>query len=210
MAEEELKVNLSDGFYRDGIGKMFYIFFSFAVGIAIFLILLFYIFLNKPEPILFPVDDESRVQAAVPLDQPYVTTPELLQWISDVVPKSFVLDFINYNDQLKSSLPYYTSDGWKIFLNQLNIYANYNNVQKDKMFVDASPSGAPFILNQGLLSGRYAWWVQVPITITYASAAKQIPEKQLVLQVLVVRVSTLDNLSGMGIDNIIVATGAGK
>jgi hypothetical protein len=71
------------------------------------------------------------------------------------------------------------------------------------MFASSSPQRAPFILNQGLLLGRYGWWVQMPMTIKYIGN-NLVPAQTLKLQVLVVRVPTLNNLSGVGIDNIIV------
>jgi len=43
----------------------------------------------------------------------------------------------------------------------------------------------------------------MPITINYASYEKTY-SKSLVLQVLVVRVPTLTNLAGVGIDNVLV------
>jgi hypothetical protein len=90
----------------------------------------------------------------------------------------------------------------------LNIYANYNNVQSGKLFVRASPSGAPSLVNEGLLSGRYAWLVTMPITVSY-SGYKPPGPRDLQLQVTVVRVSTLNNLTGVGIDNVVVVNGAG-
>jgi intracellular multiplication protein IcmL len=171
---------------------------------ALLVVTSFYLHLNKPAPITFPVNDNWRVLPDVPVDQSYRSVPELIQWVSEVLPNVFVYDFLNYNDQLKAANHYFTSDGWSVFLNQLNIYVNYNTVQDGKMFVNGSLSGAPVILNQGLLSGRYAWWVQVPISIDYEGGTRML-NQDLTLQVLVVRVSTLDNLAGLAIDNVIVA-----
>ena len=208
MVEEgKSVVELRDDFYRDSFGKMTLIIFSFCLAIGLLVAMSFYLYLAKPLPVTFAVADEWRVRPPVPLDQPYLSVPDMLQWVGDVVPKVFVYDFNRYNDQLKVASQYFTPEGWKIFLNQLNIYANYNNVQTYKQFITSAPAGAPFILNQGLLSGKYAWWVQMPITLSY-QGNNQSAEKTLTLQVLLVRVSTLDNLIGVAIDNVIVANGA--
>lgn len=208
MAAEELQVvEIRDDFYRDSFGKVVFLIASIFCAIALLVALSVYLYLDKPVPIAFHVDDEWRVQPAVPLDQPYLSTPDLLQWVGDVIPKSFAFDFSHYNKQLESISQYFTPEGWKAFLNQLNIYANYNTVQANKMFINSVPTGAPSIVNQGLLSGRYAWWVQIPINIVY-SGQNPPPSRLLTLQVLVVRVSTLNNLTGVGIDNVIVAKGA--
>jgi intracellular multiplication protein IcmL len=205
MAEEELQVvQLQKDFYRDGFSKLLLIIIGFVFVVALLGLISLRLYLEKPAPETFPVDAEWRVQPEVPLSQPYMPTPDLLQWVNDSIQKAFTLDFYNYNDQLKNISQFFTQNGWQAFLNQLNIYANYNNVQAYKMFINATPTSAPIILQQGLLSGVYGWWVQMPIDINYASYTKA-SKQSLLLQMLVVRVSTLNNLSGVGIENVIVA-----
>lgn len=206
MAFEEASVELRNDFYRDSFGKVVLIIVSICIAIAGLIALSLHFYLDKPPPITFSVDDEMRVQSPVPLDQPYLTTPDLLQWVADILPKAFIFDFNHYNNQLKTAAQYFTTNGWTAFLNQLNIYVNYNNVQAYKLFVTSTPAAAPYILREGVIqeSGKYGWWVQMPLTINYAGY-KPPPSKPLVLQVLVVRVSTLNNLTGVGIDNVIQA-----
>lgn len=205
MAEEETLLSLRDDYYRDSIAKVIFLIGCMIAAIGILIAACLYLYFNKPAPIAFPVDKEWRIQPPVPLNQPYLSRPDLLQWVSDVVEKVFVIDFVNYNDQLQTAMPYFTTDGWKVFLNQLNIYANYNNVQAYKMFIKATPTGAPIVRQEGLLSGKYAWWVQMPINLSYAGYEKAY-KQPLTLQILVVRVSTLNNLAGVGIDNVIVSS----
>lgn len=200
-------MELQDDYYRDSFGKVVLIIVGIVFGIVLLALLSLYLYLDKPKPITFVVDNEWRVQPPVPLDQPYLSEPDLLQWASDVLPKAFNYDFNHYNDQLKFASQYFTADGWKIFLNQLNIYANYNTVQTNKLFINAKPAAAPYLLNKGLLSGRFGWWIQMPIVLKYAGL-NPTPDKNLTLQLLVVRVSTLNNLMGVGIDNVLVVTGA--
>lgn len=210
MAEEELhEIELHDNFYRDRFGRLISIIVGLCVAIGLLIALSIYLHITVPAPLYFPVDEEWRVQAAVPLDKPYISTPDLLQWVTQVIPQAFHYDFVNYNDQLSNVSQYFTSNGWKVFLNQLNIYVNYNNVQTNKQFVNVSPAGAPYVINQGLLSGTYGWWVQMPITIDY-TGTNSTPSKQLTLQILIVRVPTLNNLLGVGIENVVVANGSGN
>lgn len=209
MAGENLPVvQLHDDFYRDSFGKLVFIIISLVVGILLVSGLSLYLYLNQPPPVAFAVDKEWRVQPAVPLDQPYLTRPEVLQWVSNAISTVFVFDFMNYNTQLNSYKPYFTAEGWRVFLNQLNIHANYNNVQSNKQFVNGIPSGAPTEINQGLLAGRYGWWIQMPIILNYVSFNKSFSQN-LTLQVLIVRVSTLNNLDGVAIDNVIVVNNSG-
>lgn len=207
MAEEEQVVTLQDDFYRDSFGKVIIYIAGVLLAIALLAALALYMHLNKPKPVTFPVGADWRVKPLVPLNEPYLTRPDLLQWVSDAIQNAFVYDFNHYNDQLKAASQYFTPDGWKVFLGLLNVYANYNNVQAYKLFISAVPTAAPTVLNEGSLSGRYAWWVEMPIDINY-SGYKPPVTKSLTLQILVVRVPTLTNLTGVGINNIVVSQGA--
>lgn len=205
MAEEWTTVELQENFYRDGVKKIIIIFVGVFLSIGLIIGSLVYIYLNKPLPVTFLLNSDWRVQEEIPVHQPYLSITDLVQWVSNVMPKVFTYDFISYNDQLTHAQYYFTPNGWKTFSNYLKSYADYTNVQKYRQFISAVPKGVPILLNQGLLSGRYAWWVQIPIQITYDGFTAA-PSRTLTFQVLVVRVSTLNNLSGVGIENIILAS----
>jgi intracellular multiplication protein IcmL len=210
MAAEELQVvRLKDDYYRDGFYKILV-----AIALIVFAILLLcatslYLFLSKPRPVDFAVGKEFRVLADVPITQAYLPEADLIQWVSEAVPSSFNLDFIHYMDQIKHSAQYFTSEGWKTFLDILNIYANYNTISNNKLVVTATPTSAPFIINQQVYQGRYSWWVQMSINLV-SSSYQSSSSQPLTLQIFVVRVPTLNNLSGVGIQNVILSMGANK
>lgn len=204
MAEEELEtVKIQENFYRDSFGKVIFIIGSVVIAIASLVGLSIYIYLNPPPPVVFSVYKEWRVQPEIPVNQPYLTSADMLQWVSDVLPRSFNYNFLNYNDQLQNASQHFTSNGWKMFQDQLNIYVNYNTVQTGKLYVTGTLAGAPQIVDEGLLSGRYAWKVQIPVTVSYVGNNVN-SSKILTMEILVVRVSTLNNLNGVGIDNVLV------
>lgn len=202
-------VRLEDNYYHDSFGKVLFVIFCTLVSILFLVAISFYILMQKPEPVTFRVAEEWRVQAPVPIQESYLTDPEVLQWVSEVVPRLFNLDFINIDSQLADDKKYFTVNGYQIFLNQINNYADTKTVQTYKMFVNGEPTRAPIILNQGVLSGRYAWWVQIPVNISYAGARDKLDES-LTLQVLVVRTDTTNNLTGILIHNVIVEKDQGN
>lgn len=207
MAQEALQIlGLKEDFYRDSFGKVIFIVISMIIAIILLVTLSVYLYLNKPRPTTFPVDQEWRVQKSVPVNQPYPLTPDMLQWMTRVFNEIFVLDFVRYQKQVIDYSRYFTDEGLTIYKNQLNNFANYNNIQTNHLFVTATPTAAPTIINQGLLAGRYAWWVQVPITINFYGFQTS-SSKQITFQVLVVRVPTLNNIAGVAIDNLVVAKG---
>lgn len=211
MAGEELEtVKLQDNFYRDGFYKILFVFLTLLTSIGCLIALATYLYVVVPPPVRFSTDNDWRILPPVPLNEPYLRTPDLIQWVSEVLPNSFTFDFVNYAKQFQNITQFYTPNGLSKLTEILNLYVNQKNVESNKLFVNSSAAGAPFILNQGLLQKTYAWWIQMPITINSISVGRSIPQ-DLVLQALVVRVSTLNNLNGVAIDNLVVnKEGGGK
>lgn len=210
MAGAELQiVRLKNDFYRDGFYKILITLAMIVIAIVLLGVVSFYLYLAKPQPVIFSAGTEWRLLPDVPLDQPYLKVPDLLQWVSNVLPQSFNYDFINYKNQMIDRAQYYTDAGWKKFLDQVNQYVNNNAIQNFKQFINGTADAAPFILNQGMISGRYGWWIQMPIKVdTYG--LNGLTSTLLVVQALVVRISTLNNLNGVAIDNVIVSKGEGE
>lgn len=204
MAEEGMDVvRLEDNYYRDSFGKVVFVIICIFLSIFFLAGISIYIFMNQPPPTTFRVAEEWRVVAPVPVQQPYLAEPDMLQWVSEVVPSLFNVDFAYMSGQVADVKKYFTDNGYQIYLNQLNNYADSKVVEANKLFVRGTPTRAPIILNQGVLSGRYAWWVQIPVNISYAGAVET-PDVRLTLQVLIVRTDTTNNLTGILIDNVIV------
>lgn len=209
MAGEELQVvRLRDDFYRDGFNKVLVALATILAAIGFLIAIILYLYFSEPAPLHFSTDREWRILPPVPLDQPYLNTPDLIQWVSETLPAVLTYDFVNYSTELKDKEQYFTPNGWKKYTDLINIYANYNTIQTSKMFVNSFADGAPFIINQGVLEGKYAWWVQMPINVHYITVDKS-NGQPLLIRALVVRVSTLNNLSGVAIENILVSRGGG-
>ncbi len=209
MAEEEMEtVELHDAFYRDSIGKVIFIGLSLGIAIVLMLLLSIYLYAKKPKPVVFPVYQDWLVQPSIPVSESYPSQPMIMQWLSDTMRKVFTYDFRNYISQRQAAAHYFTDNGWNTFLNQLNIYVNYNNVLADKLFVNGTATAAPTLVNEGLISGRYTWTIQMPMVIEYAGY-KPLPKKPLQLEIRVVRVPTTSNLLGIAIDSVTLATTAG-
>lgn len=209
VSEEVETARLQTDFYRDGFGKLLIAIFLILIALVFLGLISAYLFLSKPAPVVFAVDNDWRVLPPVPIDVPYVTDPDLIQWVSQVLPQLFTYDFINFKDELQLNQQYFSENGWKKFLDLVDPYANENNMQTMKMFVNANAAGAPYILNRGPIEGRWGWWVQMPLKLSYSNPAGT-TVKTLILQILIVRIPTLNNLDGITIDNVIVKTGEGS
>ena len=196
-----------DDFYRDGFRIIMLSLGMMIAAIGLLIIVSLYFFFHQVLPITFPVYEGWRVQSAVPIDRPYLRTADLLQWISQTLPAVLTIDFFNYDQQLKKATPYFTANGWTKFMELTNTSMNHDEIVKNKVFVQSQAAGAPVILNQGIVEGRHGWWVQMPIDVRYSSVDGNNRVTRLIIQALVVRVPTLDNLEGAVIDNLIVKQG---
>lgn len=208
MAEEELRVvRLQAEFYRDGFLKVLIALMLVLIAIGSLIALSLYLYFTKPAPVYFSTDNEMRVVAPVPLDQPYLSDADLLQWVGRALPTSFTYDFLNYQHEQQDVVQYFTPKGLQNLVGQLNNYhLDFNSLRAGKLFVNATLSGAPFILNKGLLpEGKYAWRVQIPMNVSYSNGI----ERSLLIVALIVRIPTLDNLYGVGIDEMTITEAQG-
>lgn len=207
MAGEELEVvRLRNDFYRDGFYKVFIATVVMLAVLAVLLATSLYLYSYKPAPVTFYTDNDLRAFPPVPVTQSYVKSADLIQWVSEVLPKMFTYDFVNYDKQLKELQQYFTPNGWAKLAPLLDKYANVKQIQTAKLFVNASANGTPTIPNQGIIEGRYGWWVQLPLQIYYSGSDRR-SDTEIVMQVLVVRIPTTNNLIGIAIDNVLVASG---
>ncbi len=191
-------------FYRDNYRKV--------VGMLLFSVLimtilaggLIYLVANPPQPRYFATTIDGRISPLVPLDQPNIAPSALLQWANTAAISAYTYNFVNYRQALQEAQNYFTPDGWSAFMEALNSSNNLTAVIAKKLVVSAVATGAPIILQQGILSGIYAWRVQMPMLVTYQSAS-QFSRQSIIVTMLITRVSTLNSPQGIGIAQFVAA-----
>lgn len=210
MAAEEFEiVRLRHEFYRDGFYKVCIALLMMIGAIALLVAVSFSLYLEKPAPVTFDTDADWRVFPPVPVNVPYVSSADLLLWVSTILPLSFGFDFVGYDGELESLSQYYTQDGYKKLTDILDTYANSKTIHDARLFIDAHPTAAPSVFNEGLigqggLAGKYGWWIQMPLEIHYSSPDRNY-NTPLAMQVLVIRIPTLNDLTGIAIQDILVS-----
>lgn len=199
MAEDTLQlVKMRNDFYRDSYRRVLLVFLVSLIINAIFIGLIYYMIANQPGPKYFATTTDGQVISLVPLDEPNIKTEALLQWTVEAATAAYSYNFANYRKALQDASAYFTPNGWDDYLKVLNESNNLAAVQAKKLVVQATPTGAPQILQEGIISGVYAWKVQMPMTVNYQSANEQI-QQYLVVTMLIVRVPILNDPRGIGI-----------
>lgn len=207
MADDGLEtVTMRTDFYRDSYRKIMGALLLAILVIAVMASVLIYIVTHPPAPKYFATSIDGRISPLIPLDQPNLSTSALLQWANTAAVAAYTYNFVNYREALQAASEYFTPDGWSSFLSALQGSNNLNALITKKLIVSAVATGAPVVLQQGLLSGTYAWKVQMPMLVTYQSAS-QFSQQSVTVTMLIERISTLSSVHGIGIAQFLVASG---
>lgn len=204
MAEEALTaVTLRNNFYRDGQRKMMLILMISALTNIILAAMLIFVIRHPPMPKYFATSINGRITPLFALNEPNQSDSAVLQWANQAAIAAFTYNFVNYRAELQASSGFFTAEGWTQFLNALQDSNNLEAVKAKKLIVSAVATRAPIILQKGMLNGRYAWRVQMPILVTYQSAS-EFTQQSSVVTMLITRVSTLNSPRGIGIAQFVV------
>jgi intracellular multiplication protein IcmL len=199
MAQDALEVvKLRRNFYRDS-----YRIVLMALLIAILVIaglvgVIGYMMANKAAPRYFATTSTGKLIPMVPLNQPNMSQTAIRQWTANAVTSIYTYDFLNYRKAFQDNEQYFTSGGWKAFLDKIASSRNLKAVQDEKLTVSAVPAGTPVIVSTGVLQGHYVWRIQIPMVVTYVSLSQTFNQRVMVT-LTVMRLSTLDTKYGVGI-----------
>lgn len=157
---------------------------------------------KRPEARYFLTTYEGRLTEVTPLDRPIDADRVVLNWAVKGVVQAYTFNFANYRSELTQARANFTETGWRGFEKALKDSGNLDAVIGNKYVATAVPKEAPVLVDRGLVDGVAAWKVQVPILVTYASAAQK-TEQNLLVDVTVVRVPETQNPSGLGIAQLL-------
>ena len=209
MPEDALtNVVMRNSFYRDGQRKMVLILLISVAANFFLTSMLVYIVSHPPAPRYFATSINGRITPLFPLNEPNQSDSAVLQWANQAAIAAFTYNFVNYRAELQASSGFFTADGWDQFLNALQQSNNLEAIKAKKLIVSAVATRAPIILQKGILNGRFAWRVQMPLLVTYQSAS-EFSQQNLVVTMLITRVSTLNSPRGIGIAQFVSGPSTG-
>lgn len=188
-----------NSFYRDGY--RFWMKFAFTQSVAIVLLLValaITIAVSRPQDRFFATTADGRLIRMVPLNESNMNDAAIASWAARAASDVMTFGFHDYQKRLQDNSSYFTRRGWQTFSEALQRSRLMETVEKAQQVVTAVPKSAPTIVQQGLTNGVYRWVIQVPLVITYQSGSSK-QNENLSVQLVIVRVSTLDSPSGVGI-----------
>lgn len=117
----------------------------------------------------------------------------LIFWVTRAIIAMFDLDYINYRSVLQDVRQYFTPKGYEKFLEALNDSKNLDTIKKGKRIAFATLRGKAKATKVGIIEGHMVWSVAVPIIVTYDGNDKEALTQELLAEIKVARVSTLQS-----------------
>ncbi len=194
------KVVVRNEFYRDGYRSLLRL--SIIQGVVILGLIgamYFVVQVNQPENRYFATTEDGRLVPMVPLNEPNLSTPALMSWVAQASTEVMTFGFNDYRRRLQESSRNFTRRGWESFTGALQRSRIIEMVEANQQVVTAAPEGAPIVVSEGLVAGRYQWQVQLPLILTYQSGSRSRTDKLLVT-IVIVRVPRLESPNGVGIE----------
>jgi len=171
------------------------------IVIGIMMYVVYYISSTSGFPLYFATDNVGRLIKIVPVSQPNMNDDETIAWTVDAVVAAYSYDYINFRGQLQNAQKYFTPYGWTKYMDGLTNSGNLAALQANKWVQKVEVVDKPVILSKGLLhSGAYAWQIQMPLLVTYATPPYDAKSSYpLIIKVVVQRQSILQSYKGLGI-----------
>jgi intracellular multiplication protein IcmL len=176
------------------------------IAIGILFWMLGYLLKNPSRPLYFATDDVSRLIRIVPVDVPNMSLENVEAWAIEAVEAAYSYDYINYRSQIQGAQKYFTSYGWRQYMNALSLSGNLRALTARDQIILAQVIDKPKVLAQGMLGGAYAWKFQMPLLVTYSmppyDGSSQF-SNALDITAIVQRQNALEGDKGLGLLQII-------
>jgi intracellular multiplication protein IcmL len=193
-------VVMRNKFYREGYQSLMKIAVAQGLVVVILAFLVVYKMFIEPPPVrYFATTNDGRLMKLSPLNQPSMTDAAVLAWTAQAAADVMTFSFLDYQRRLQNSGSYFTPVGWDGFMKAIQESRFLEGVQVNQQIITAVPAQAPVVVQRGEINGRYYWRIQLPMIVTFTSGEKKASKRQL-LNLTIVRVSPLDNPSGLGIE----------
>jgi intracellular multiplication protein IcmL len=192
-----------NGFYRDAYRRVVIVLaVLFFVNVGLLGAVLIKAF-TPAKPQYFATTADGRMLNSHKLSDPVVTDSFVTQWVANSVRRAFSVDYVHWRKQLQDASVNFTPDGWRYFLGALKSSNNLNTLLAKKMVSSAVVTSAPQITAKMVVSGHYAWKVEMPLLITYTDGKGTTQNMPWKVTVIVLRMPVKDYPQRIAINNFL-------
>ena len=194
------KQKIQTEFYRDKFHNLVYLALANAVIIALILIaMIFYMFQTQPENRYFATTVDGRILKLSPLDEASIPEAELNTWMIQSVMETLSFGYHDYQRRLQDSTKYFTKPGWTSFASMLQEMRLIEEIEKKQLVVSGEPLGAPVLVQEGIVNGRYRWVIDINFRVSLQGKSVG-TARPLRLRLTIERVPILENVKGIAIE----------
>jgi intracellular multiplication protein IcmL len=167
-----------------------------AVGLA-------YMTIIQQKPKYYATTTSGDLIPLQTLSEPVISDNYLAEWAALTIRSMFNLDFVQLEQNLNNSRKYFTSNGFKAFIDALRESKLIEVIQEKKLTTSAVITQTPSILSKSIVAGQYSWVLQMPVLVTYTSANQTI-KRGLVATMMIRREPVLGASQGIQITDIVL------
>lgn len=164
------------------------------------------LFFKKTPPAYFATTSDGRVIPMTSLSGPLRSSRWLLSWASRTAVDALTMDFVNWRRTFVRIRGRFSPQAFADFTRAFETGGMKTLVLDRQMVVSAVPENAPVIVATGVLAGRRAWKIQIPMTVSYSNGAGTTP-KHYVVTMMVTRVPTTISAYGVAVTQFVLAEG---
>ncbi|MBL4803771.1 MAG: type IVB secretion system apparatus protein IcmL/DotI [Alphaproteobacteria bacterium] len=194
------RVVVRNEFYRDGYRTLLRLTLILSIIIVGLIGAMYFVIqTHQPENRYFATTEDGRLVPMVALSEPNLSTPALMSWVAQAATEVMTFGFNDYRRRLQEASRNFTRRGWESFTGALERSRIIELVEANQQVLTAAPAGAPIVVSEGLVAGRYQWEVQLPMVLTYQAGART-RQDRLLVTIVIVRVPRLESANGVGIE----------
>jgi len=175
-----------------------------SVTSMVLLILVIMLIMFRPEPRYFSVTGDFRVMELPPLSEPYISDAGLLNWSSNVITRTFSLDFLHYRRQLGDVRKFFAPDAFKELVGSLKSSGIIDMVTQKRLSVSVVLEKAPVIVAKGMVQGVATWKVEIPVVASYESSRGVETTQHLLATMLVQRADVREYPEGIYVKQMVL------
>lgn len=202
-------VLLRNHYYYDSYRRIMVIFLCLLILVITLTAAAFYERSKLPPPVYFATTNLGTPIQLLKLKESNVQPAALIEWAVEAATAAYTFNFVNYRKAFQDARSYFTKKGYDNFIQALKDSNNMIAVKDRKLVVSARINGEASILKDSnsdpnfRTEGAYTWQVEVPMILTYESATEKFVQN-IILTMVITRVSMLESIEGLGIDSFIV------
>lgn len=132
----------------------------------------------------FAVTPDGRVIPIQPLSSPLLTDAQVLSLAQSIAVDAYSFDFANWRTSMNRVSSHFNQKAWEQWMSSMQQNGVLDAVVRQKMVVSATPTSTPVKVGTAMVAGSYAWKIQIPLLVTYASANDATTQQLVVTMVL--------------------------